>query len=186
MEALAEGESLTLDDMTVTLHQRNAGERRADGWYAAHSEGCGFGVLMPGPYSDTSQEAPTADGQRLTIHTLATQTFEGTVFNALCWTRSDGSLPEGWSEGAVRIMARELGAEVLTIQNAGLDGHEIRGSDRRSGVVMRTLTGSGIGFQLIVEYPAAEAETALPLAEHFLDSFRPPTEAKASDPSSDG
>ena len=103
-EALEPGESFVHAGLTLTLHQKNAGVERQDGWYEAVSTECGHRVLTPGQYNDATQRAPIAEGVELLVHTLGARTVEGAKFTATCWQRTDGDMPEGFARGAVEAL----------------------------------------------------------------------------------
>lgn len=175
IEALREGESLTEGGVTVTLHRKTAGTPRPDGWYEARSTGCGFRVLLPAPFNDFSQTAPTTDGSSLKIHAVGTRTAEGYKFTALCLIRDDDKLPQDWAKSAIDQLGQNLKVlrkEPVTV--GSLSGYDLDAtSPTGSRAIARYMSDGHRAYQLLVDIPKSDDPDGLILARLFLSSFEP-------------
>ena len=178
IESLADGQSVAANGMTVTMHRKNAGTKRADGWIAATSTGCVFSIAVPEVFNDFSQSTATTDGSMLRVHVLGTRTGE-TKFTALCFTRDDNTIPPDWAASAIDQLGRG-GLEVTSrseIADQRAKGVEIRASSAFGSRLIGRFIGTGThAYQLLIEFPAAEEQQAARRASVFFDSFKPAAE----------
>jgi hypothetical protein len=174
IESLSDGQSVDIGDVRFTMHRKATGIPAANGWVEATSTGCGFTVLLPGPFNDFSQSAPTTDGSTLHTHAVGTRTIEGDKFTALCLTRDDGRIPADWALHSAAALKK--GHTVLNSQPISLPGLE--GFDLHvaapSGARMfaRYLRSVDHAYQLTLEYPSSSGDYAPDLAPVFLNSLR--------------
>jgi hypothetical protein len=68
------GQSIVRGASTLTLNQRDAGAKDAEGWFLAKSDRGGFSVRLPGPINDETFVTKTDAGARIEVNMLITRT----------------------------------------------------------------------------------------------------------------
>jgi hypothetical protein len=166
------GQSMVRGDTKLTLNQREAGTKDANGWFLAQSAKGAFSVRFPGPIND--ETIVTKDrGSRIEMNMLTART-PTTNFMVFCTKQSghDFSMDE-----ARRIVAAIGGAakdfKSQPFASGPISGLEYNGVDRtgtnfagRMFLLNKQLCQFLIGSHVHTEGIAPEARTA-------LDSFQP-------------
>ncbi len=80
------GQSMVRGDTKLTLNQRDAGTRDADGWFLAQSARGGFAVRLPGPINDETI-VTKGRGNQIETNMLTTRT-PATNFMVFCTKES--------------------------------------------------------------------------------------------------
>jgi len=158
----------------MQMHQRMAGEPREDNWYEAKSTGGGFSVLLPGPFNDFTQAAPTTDGNILSVHTLGMVTPAGVKFSATAMTRSDKKkFGQSEVQGVVeRFEKKGTLKSKRAISLQGYPGIEFSVGDATVSARMRTYAVDDTLYQLIVEFPTSLEPSVVADINKFLDSLK--------------
>lgn len=154
--------------------QKNAGAPGEGGWVRAESLGCGFKILMPGPFNELKQEVPAVDGARITLIALGSPTAEGAKFTVTCTRRSDDRFPDNFVSLTLDGMARSnevLERREVTRRDRKFTHMSFRGRDSIATVELARL--ENVVFQLIVEYPPSASDSTPALAEKFFASLEP-------------
>ena len=157
------------------LHRRLAAGPREDNWYEAKSTGGGFSVVLPGPFKDFTQTAPTTDGKILSVHTLGMVTPAGVKLSATAMTRSDRR-QFGQSELQGVVGRFEKKGTLKSKRAISLQGHpgiEFSVADATMSARMRTYAVGDTLYQLIVEFPTRVAPSVGADINKFLDSLKP-------------
>lgn len=154
--------------------QKMAGEPREDNWYEAKSTGGGFSVLLPGPFNDVTQSAPTTDGKILSVHTLGMVTPAGVKFSATAMTRSDKKkVGQSEVQGVVeRFEKKGTLKSKRAISLRGYPGIEFSVGDATVSARMRTYAVDDTLYQLIVEFPTSVEPSVVADINKFLDSLK--------------
>jgi hypothetical protein len=174
--ALEPGQSVTIGELTATMHQKGAGRPDEGGWYPAEAIMTGFRVLLPVPFSETSIVMPTKDGASFLANTVGGRSAEGVGFGAVCAGRSDGRIDIDVAQIVEAVAGTEPSAKSRDVARDGFRGQELKMKTAAGGYLMaRYFVRDGWQCQLLVEYPASEAGAIDPIAQTFLDSFRGPT-----------
>jgi hypothetical protein len=154
--------------------QKNAGAGETPGWRLAESKGCGFRVELFGPYNELKQDAKATDGAMVTVVVIGNHTPEGVKFSASCYRRSDHTFKSGLIAGIFDGLAASAAVAERRAVNRGeyeAENLKLRRAGTSADFEMFQL-GSTV-FQLVVEYPESEADSAVAMAEHFFASFHP-------------
>jgi hypothetical protein len=160
--------------ITRVFLQKNAGTIGVPGWNLAQSKGCGFKVQFFGRFSELKQEGNTTDGSKLAVVSMGNHIAEGTKFAVTCLRRSDNTI----KSGAISETSDSFAASGVVVSR----GEVMRSGYRAQRVKLRRTSTEAVSemfqlgptlYQLIVEYPKSEAETAPAMAERFFASFRP-------------
>jgi hypothetical protein len=162
------------DGILRVFLQKNAGAGAIPGWRLAESKGCGFRVELFGPYNELKQESKTTDGAMVTVVVIGNHTPEGVKFSASCYRRSDDTFKPGLIAGIFDGLSASAEVAERRMVDRGeyeAESLKLRRADRSAEFEMFKL-GSML-FQLVVEYPESEADSAPAMAEHFFASFHP-------------
>lgn len=159
--------------MVAVGYPAGAGEPSEDNWYEARSTGGGFSVLLPGPFKDFTQSAPTTDGKILSVHTLGMVTRAGVKFTATAMTRSDRKkFGQSEIDGVVeRFEKKGTLKSKRAISLQGYPGVQFSVGDARMSARMRTYAVDDTLYQLIVEFPTSAEPSVGADIDKFLDSL---------------
>lgn len=173
LRQLAPGQTTSIDGVTFTMHQKQAGSPGPGGWIPATSTQGRFTVRLPATYNDFSAVAPRQQGGTLSTHTVGTTLASGTKFVALCMESSDGTVPPAWATSVAESMrAKNPGMSQRPVIQGAMSGIEILIADKADRrYVARFLAGEGRMCTLSVEYIEADATYVSSAAPEFFRSF---------------
>jgi hypothetical protein len=123
------GQSIVRNNSKLTLKQRNAGTRDADGWFLAKSSQGGFSVRFPAPANDETYSAKGADGLEIEQNILFSETSD-TRFVVTCLKQNKFQASAATVDQIVKAIANHSQHfKSAPFTNGALAGMEYTGVD---------------------------------------------------------
>ena len=128
---LEPGQSIVSGNSKITLNQRDAGTKDADGWFLVKSAKGGFSVRFPGPITDETHYIRGTNGASIEQNTLSSRT--GTMnFTVGCTKeRSHKISAEIVDQVVTAIASFSRQFKAAKFKNGALLGKEYSGIDRK-------------------------------------------------------
>ena len=160
------------EEPRIVLHRQQVCPRDASGWCGASSTGGHFTVSLPNPFNDGTIKALDKNGNPMATYVVGTTSPEGIKLSVLCMFNP--ALPA--TPASVDALVQSLVEGVTVLDNqaftqSGLSGRQLHVKQKTSSAYIRVGSSHAALYQIIVEYPPAEAAQAGILAPRVFSSF---------------
>jgi hypothetical protein len=98
------GQSIVRGDSKLTLHQRHAGIKDANGWFLAKSAQGGFSARFPAPFNDETYSTKAEDGTQIEQNILTSETST-TRFMVTCMKQNKFAVSAETVDQIVKMIA---------------------------------------------------------------------------------
>jgi hypothetical protein len=171
---LKPGQSITRDNVTFTMIQKDAGVADTSGWFAARGADGALSVLFPARFNEGVSSAKATDGALVTVHTLASSTANGIRLVLNCYERSDSKFPPDTAVNSVK------GLENLSqrfrsqpFARGSINGTEFRGIYANGAEFAgQAFTTPRYLCEFLAEFPKTTWETIPTVVRKAFDSVR--------------